>query len=176
MLTLQKLFLIYWWGVCMKCDELMEEYLHIERYERLPLHMAFHLLHCKKCRDNIRNMTLATHFSYNKIMQRPTKTNTLYIRTMQQIMATSTKKVIKKSNFTFLILTLWSIIGTTMLAIFLVVPSTKIGIKAIQAFGSRFTLQFLFTVVSFLTICTIIFIANNLRFLVKTFRLATSKA
>lgn len=160
----------------MKCNEIMEEYLHVERYERLPLHIVFHLLHCKKCRNNIRCMTVATHFSSNKIMKRAVKTNPLYIRTMQQIMAINNENAIKKSKFTFLILSLWAVIGTLMLAIFLVVPSTKLGLIFMQAFGSRFTLQFLFTVVSFLTTCTIIFIANNLKFFVKTFKLATSKA
>ena len=160
----------------MKCNELMEEYLHIERYERLPFHMFFHLLHCKNCRDNIRNMTLATHFSYDRVMQKTSKTNLLYIRTMQQIMPSKNKQAIKKTNFSILIFSLWGIIGSAMLTIFLVVPSTRIGIRFMQFFGSYFTLQFLFTVVSFLTICTIIFIANNLNFFVKTFKLASSKA
>lgn len=160
----------------MKCNELMEEYLHIERYERLPLHMVLHLLHCKKCRDNVRNMTLAMHFSSNKVMQRASKTNPLYLKTMQQIRLTKNEKSIKSSNFSIFIFSLWGVIGTAMLAIFLIIPSTKIGIKFMQVFGSHFTLQFLFTIVSFLTICTIIFIANNLKLFVKTFKLASSKA
>lgn len=159
----------------MKCNEVMEEYLHVERYERLPLNIAFHILHCKKCRDNIRNMTLATHFSSNKIMRRSSKTNPLYIKTMQQIMVANSEQTIKKSNFAFFIFSLWGVIGTAMLAIFLVIPSTKTGIKFMQTFGNHFALQFLFTVVFFLTICTIIFIANNLKLLVKTFKLASSK-
>lgn len=160
----------------MKCDALMEEYLHIERYERLPLHMVFHLLHCKKCRNTIKRMTLATHFNSDRIMQKASKTNPLYIKTMQQIMASKAEKSIKKSSFNFFVLSLWAIVGSLMLAIFLVVPSTKIGIRFMQSFGSNFTLQFLFTTVSFLTSCTIIFIANNLKLLAKTFKLATSKA
>ena len=159
----------------MKCNKIMEEYLHVERYERLPLHIIFHILHCKKCRDSIRKMTIATHFNSNKIMKKASKTNSLYIKTMQQIVASKNRKPIKKLNFSFLIFSLWGVIGSAMLAIFLIVPSTKIGISFMQTFGSHFTLQFLFTVVSFLTICTIIFIANNLKLLVKTFKLASSK-
>lgn len=160
----------------MKCNELMEEYLHIERYEKLPIHMFFHLLHCKKCRDNVRSMTLAMHFNSDEIMRTVSKTNPLYIRTMQQIISKKCEKNIKKSKFAFFILSLWGVMGSAMLAIFLVIPSTKIGIKFIQSFGSYFTLQFLFTIISFLTICTIIFIANNINLLVKTFKLASSKA
>ena len=159
----------------MKCDEIMEEYLRIERYERLPLRMVFHLLYCKKCRDNIKVMTLATHFSSDKIMRKASKTNLLYMKTMQQIMESGNVPLVKKSSFALLSLSLWGVIGSAMLAIFLVIPSTKIGIRFIEAFGNYFTLQFLFTVVSFLTICTIIFIARNLNFFVKIFKLASSK-
>lgn len=159
----------------MKCDEIMEEYLRVERYERLPLRMVFHLLYCKKCRDNIKAMTLATHFSSDKIMRKASKTNLLYMKTMQQIMESGNVPLVKKSSFALLSLSLWGVIGSAMLAIFLVIPSTKIGIRFIETFGNYFTLQFLFTVVSFLTICTIIFIARNLNFFVKTFKLASSK-
>ena len=159
----------------MKCNELMEEYLNTERYEKLSTQMIFHLLHCKKCRDNVRAMTLATHFTDNKIMRKASKTNPLYIKTMQKIIATKQEVTMNKSKFAILILSLWGVVGSAMLAIFLVIPSSKIGIKFIQSFGSHFTLQFLFTVVFFLTSCTIIFIANNINLLVKTFKLASSK-
>ena len=160
----------------MKCDELMEEYIRIERYQRLPISMIFHLLRCKKCRDNIRAMTLATHFTSSRMMKKANKNDPLYIKTMQQIMANKSVQPKKRSGFAFFVLSLWGVIGSAMLAVFLVIPSTKIGIRFIQAFGSYFTLQFLFTTVSFLTICTIIFIARNLNFFVRTFRLANPKA
>ncbi|MGP1437740.1 MAG: hypothetical protein ACTTKH_01560 [Treponema sp.] len=161
----------------MKCNDLMEEYIHIERYERLPFHMAFHLLYCKKCRETVKNMTLATHFTSEKIRSKASKNNPIYMNTMQRIMAS--QNIVqhkKKPFFSLLILSIWSVIGSSMLAIFLVIPSTKLGIRFMQVFGSYFTLQFLFTVVSFLTICTIIFIARNLNFFVETFKLANPKA
>ena len=109
-------------------------------------------------------------------MKKANKNDPLYIKTMQQIMANKSVQPKKRSGFAFFVLSLWGVIGSAMLAVFLVIPSTKIGIRFIQAFGSYFTLQFLFTTVSFLTICTIIFIARNLNFFVRTFRLANPKA
>ncbi len=42
-----------------KCDSMMELYFSLDNHSRLPLRLSMHLLTCKKCRSEVRSMTLA---------------------------------------------------------------------------------------------------------------------
>lgn len=42
-----------------KCEEMMNEYLMLDKGEKVPLHLTMHILGCKKCRGQIKLMKKA---------------------------------------------------------------------------------------------------------------------
>ena len=42
-----------------KCEFYMDEFLKLDKNDRLPLSLTIHLLLCKECRTIVRNLTLA---------------------------------------------------------------------------------------------------------------------
>ena len=160
----------------MKCEQFMDECIKVERRERFPVKMFFHVLCCKKCRDNVRLISGATHFYNNKIMKCADKTNALYLKTMQNIyvlenIGVPKKKVAKKSIFSFLVFLMWCVIGMLSLFTYVFLPSTNFGMPCVEVFGPYFKLQFFVILSLFCTSYTIIFIARNLDFISKTLRL-----
>jgi|GEM_PF-1079676 len=161
----------------MKCEEFMDECIKVERRERFPIKMFFHVLCCKKCRDNVRLISGATHVYNDKIMKCADKSSALYLKTMQSIYAVenigiSKKKMAKKSIFSFLVFFMWCIIGMLSLFTYLFLPSTNVGILCVEVFGPDFKLQFFIMLSLFCTSYTIIFIARNLDFISKTLKLS----
>lgn len=161
----------------MKCEQFMNECIKVERRERFPLKMFFHILHCKNCRDNLRLITGATHFYNDKIMRRASKHSMVYLETMQSICAkenigVSKKKPSKRSVFSFLVFFMWCFIGMLSLFTYVFLPSTNFGMPCVEVFGSYFKLQFFVMLALFCTIYTIIFIARNLDFISKTLKLS----
>ena len=41
------------------CEERMNEFLMLDKNERIPLRVTLHLLKCAKCRSEVRLMTMA---------------------------------------------------------------------------------------------------------------------
>lgn len=164
----------------MKCQEFMTRYIQVERYEKLPLCLLPHFLYCKNCREKVRLMTVATHFSYSKIHKKVETNNALYLRTMEHIfqaedIAVPSKKkqpFCKSLAFSFLTLSSWCIIGMFSLFAYIFLPSTKAGASLMKGFGHYFSLQFFIIIGLFFTAYTIVFIARNLELLSKAFRLA----
>lgn len=164
----------------MKCQDFMTKYMQVERYERLPLCLLPHFFYCKKCRENVRMMTVANHFSYSKINKKVERDNALYLRTMncilqaENIAVQSKKKQPFCKSFAFSCLTLssWCIFGMFSLFAYIFLPSTKAGASIMSGFGHYFSLQFFIMIGLFFTAYTIIFIARNIEILSKAFRLA----
>lgn len=42
-----------------KCEEIMNEYLMLDKGEKVPLHLTLHILGCRKCRQQIKMLKLA---------------------------------------------------------------------------------------------------------------------
>ncbi len=160
----------------MKCEDVMRSCEKAERYERLSFGVAAHLLYCKKCRENVRNMMSSLYFYHPKVRSYVDKNDALYVRTMSKIF--SSKNIAYQASlkrgkrFSIFVLILWCIIGAFSLFAYIFLPATKMGFPFIAAFGSVFKLQFFFILSLFFTTYTIIFIARNIEFLVKTLRVA----
>lgn len=45
------------------CDKMMDEFLMLDKHERIPLDVTLHLLKCKKCRTQIRYLSKAEKFA-----------------------------------------------------------------------------------------------------------------
>ncbi len=164
----------------MKCKDFMTQYMQVERYEKLPLVLLPHFLSCKKCRESVRLMTRATHFSYPKLHKRVTMNNSLYLKTMQNIFDAENIAIANKekqpfylrSMFAFFTFSSWCVIGMFSLFAYVFLPSTKAGTSIVNGFGQYFSLQFFIIIALFFTAYTIIFIARNIELLSKTFKLA----
>lgn len=163
----------------MKCQEFMTRYIQVERYERLPLALLPHFLWCKKCRENVRLMTRATHFAHPKIYNKTERKDLLYLKTMACIFNAENIAVAKKEKqpfskslaFAFLTFSSWCMIGMLSLFAYVFLPSTQAGSSIMNGFGHYFSLQFFIMISLFFTAYTIVFIARNLELLSKAFRL-----
>ena len=49
------------------CEKRMDEFLSLDKYERIPLKVTLHLLTCKKCRSQTRHLTLAERYASEPI-------------------------------------------------------------------------------------------------------------
>lgn len=163
----------------MNCQEFMTQYMQVERHERLPLVLLPHFLACKKCRNNVRLMTRATHFSQN-VHRRIARDNSLYLKTMQNIfacenvvdVATQKQPFCKSLAFACLTLCSWCIIGMFSLFAYIFLPATQADYSIMRGFGHYFSLQFFIIIGLFFTAYTIAFIARNIELLSKAFRLS----
>lgn len=45
------------------CEKTMDEFLALDKYERIPLGVTLHLLKCKKCRTQVHYLTLAERYA-----------------------------------------------------------------------------------------------------------------
>ena len=46
-----------------KCDKMMDKFLMLDKQERIPLDVTFHLLQCKKCRTQVRYLSKAEKYA-----------------------------------------------------------------------------------------------------------------
>ena len=46
-----------------KCDKMMDKFLMLDKQERIPLDVTFHLLKCKKCRTQVRYLSKAEKYA-----------------------------------------------------------------------------------------------------------------
>lgn len=46
-----------------KCENIMEEFMMLDKNERLPLKLTLHLLACKECRTQVRYLSLAEKYA-----------------------------------------------------------------------------------------------------------------
>lgn len=49
------------------CEKRMDEFLSLDKYERIPLKVTLHLLTCKRCRSQARHLTLAERYASEPI-------------------------------------------------------------------------------------------------------------
>ena len=53
------------------CEKNMDAFLSLDKYERIPLGVTLHLLTCKKCRTQVRYLTLAEKYASEPIRATP---------------------------------------------------------------------------------------------------------
>lgn len=50
-----------------KCEKIMDEFLSLDKYERIPLRITLHLLTCRECRSQVHYLTLAEKYASSPI-------------------------------------------------------------------------------------------------------------
>lgn len=160
----------------MNCCKVMNTYLLLDKYEKVPFSITMHLLYCKKCRTLVRNMTIASENTPVEMQETMPGNNLLFIKTMQQI---GLESCIEKNNsvkkFKNVSLLPWIAGGILIVTGFVFMPLTTVGRWTEKSFGKIFTYPFVLLALLFFVAYIFIFIDKNLDFFVKKFDLPNSK-
>jgi hypothetical protein len=78
-----------------KCNRIMNQYLELDCDERVPAHITFHLIFCKKCRRQVRLLTLAKKAVSGPLTVPVPLTDTTIENVMRQINPKMSEKTLK---------------------------------------------------------------------------------
>ena len=139
-----------------KCNAVMEEYMNLDKGERIPLGITLHLLACKHCRSQVRLLRRAERSSVPDSCKQTALDDAAILAVMNKI---SGNKSGKKNPISF---SKWIIGGAAMVALF-------ITFSVFEKPGSNHTL----TVYTYIELAALItaycalFIRSNMDFFVK---------
>ena len=97
-----------------KCNAVMEEYLNLDKGERIPLGITLHLLACKNCRNQVRLLRSAERSSVPDSCKQTALDDQAILAVMKKISAN--KNDSKKNPIS---LSKWIIGGAAMVALFI---------------------------------------------------------
>lgn len=138
------------------CNKIMNDFLAMDKGERLSINMTMHLLSCNKCRMQVRAMTQAQNITIKAIKQEANmvKLDTNYILQKSNIIHTNTTSPIKISN--------WVTSGVLMIILmlsFTLITMTNCASGLMVAFYLMFALA--------ITIYCAMFVGCNMDFFIK---------
>lgn len=96
------------------CNAVMEEYLSLDKGERVPLKITLHLLSCKKCREQTRLLKTAERSSAPNPLKQTALNDASILSVMNKIAAQS------KGKKNPISLSKWIVGGVAMVALFIV--------------------------------------------------------
>lgn len=142
----------------MNCEQYMEQYLALDKGQRVPLSLSVHLLSCRKCREEIRGLVRA-----EKIASAPVKAPVnLEADSIRRVIdSIDTTYAAKKKNYPMVN---WIIAGVVLVGALIVFAVLLNPAKVLS-----FTLSMIFALL--ITGWVMAFVATNLDFFVKRVRI-----
>lgn len=155
----------------MNCEKAFDNYLLLDKNERVPLLITLHLLRCPSCRTGVRLMTRSEKILATPITaEQPVCTDDPIIaEALARIAASGLNYTIIEKPEHQVSLFRWMISGIALVAGFAVVPTSTIGIWSSQYFGATFMIPFYLICGLTITAYCGMFIGTNIDFFVKKF-------
>lgn len=141
-----------------KCNTIMDEYLMLDKGERVPLHITLHLITCKECRKQIKLLRLAEKAAAAPIQIPVPVTDSTILNIMKEI-SPEYETEAEKNPIT---LTKWIAGGIIMIALmmtFSFLPKTFIN--------TELTVSFYLLFAAVITTYCATFVGSNMDFFVK---------
>lgn len=129
------------------CEKTMENFLLLDKYERLPLGVTLHLLKCKKCRTQVHYLTLAEKYAAEPL--RPM--NSMNIKNLLNNMSTKPVSMGK-----------WIVAGILMI---LMLVTFGLFLNKIDRTSFAITFNVMFGVL--VTVYCALFVSTNIDFFIK---------
>lgn len=164
----------------MTCEKAFDRYLSLDRNERVPLGVTFHLLACSSCRTSVRRLTRA-----ERMLSRPLVVRTAPSSFFAPASAVSIEPSVEalmsrilSEDHVFaplcpseprISLYRWVIVGLALVAGFAIVPFSSIGAWTRVVFGNSFLIPFYLLCGVAVTIYGGLFVGTNIDFFVKKF-------
>lgn len=158
----------------MNCHKAFEQYLLLDKVERVPLGVTVHLLFCPVCRTSVRKLTLAEQvlaapLALQSVLPDIVVVDPVVAAALLQIRASGLAWPDSDVNDQHVSLFRWIISGVVLAAGFAIIPFSAIGSWSGLVFGPSF-------IVPLYLLCGIavtgwcgIFIGSNIDFFVKKF-------
>lgn len=143
-----------------KCKEIMDQFLLLDKNQKIPLKITLHLLACKECRTQVRLCTLAERASAKSLNEKSPLNNDTLISIMSKI----SPKTMKQEKVKHVSLVHWIIIGLVML-----VAMLFYGIQTVSLNSSIIVLPFYLCFAGIVCVYCALFVGSNLDFFVKLF-------
>ena len=140
------------------CESYMDQFLMLERNEKLPFKMSWHFLTCKECRTKIRMLTKADKACRKNINKKTSVDDPTIQAIIDRVNIEHAENKLKPFSFRP-----WIICGILMLAFLLCFPAANIDAS------SKLSLYFYIVFAAFITGYCTAFIAGNIDFFVKKF-------
>lgn len=144
-----------------KCAKVMDDFLLLDKNQKLPFRITWHLLTCKKCRTQVRLCTLAEKASSKPLNASLPLDNDTLVAIMAQIDSKYERKVEKIKHVS---LRHWIIIGLIML-----VAMLFYGIQTVSLNSTVLVIPFYLCFAGIVCVYCALFVGSNLDFFVKLF-------
>lgn len=142
------------------CEKTMDKFLELDKNQKIPFKITWHLLRCKECRTQVRLCTIA-----EKIASKPLNaTLPLDNETLMSIMEKVDSKYGENKKIKKVSLVHWIVIG-----IFMLIALLFYGIQTVSLNSTFFVVPFYLCFAVIVTVYCALFIGSNLDFFVKKF-------
>ncbi len=138
------------------CNEVMEEYLSLDKGERIPLGITLHLLACKRCRSQVRLLRSAERSSAPDSCKMAALDDAAILAVMNKI---TTKSGVEKNPISF---SKWIVGGIAMVLLFI-----TFSVLAKPGSNHFITVYTYIELAALITAYCALFIRSNMDFFVK---------
>ena len=157
----------------MKCEKAFDDYLSLDKDERIPLSVTLHLVVCPVCRTGIRKLSraeklLASPFATSSIAA-PAVSDPVVAAAMARIISSGLAYPDVHADEQQISLFRWFAAGIVLAAGFAVIPFTSIGAWSKLVFGTSFSVPFYLLCGIAVTVYCGLFVGTNIDFFVKKF-------
>lgn len=156
----------------MTCEKAFDDYLTLDKGERIPLSLTQHLLVCPACRTGVRKLTRAERVLASPLALAPTgaaEVNPVVAAAMARIVSSGLSYRPVHDDECQITLVRWFIAGVALAAGFAVIPFTSVGEWSKLVFGTAFSVPFYLVCGIAVTVYGGLFIGTNIDFFVKKF-------
>lgn len=150
-----------------KCDKIMDSFLELDKNQKIPFRITWHLLTCKKCRTQVRLCTLAEKASAKPLNASLPLDNQTLISIMNQI---DSKYITKSNKVKHVSFFNWIVIGILMLVALLTYGISTEGLSA-----TIWVVPFYLFFAGTICVYCALFVGSNLDFFVKKFNTIPKK-
>ncbi|WP_156144673.1 hypothetical protein [Treponema phagedenis] len=161
---------LLFFNYAMTCEKIIDTYLKLDKYERVPIGITLHLLRCRSCRETVKKLS-KVYTQHRKKEKNPSPE--LVEDIMQNIYQLSEKPVQTETLSDAKIL-LWMLTGLLIVIGFIILPFTEIGQWGINHLGIAFIIPFALICAISVSAFYAVFVGKNIDFFVKQFDLPTS--
>lgn len=130
-----------------KCDFILNQYLMLDKNERVPLRLSLHLLFCKKCRNQIKML----RFAEKKIASPLSMPSPVTDETIQKIMDSVSPEMYKKMQKKPVPLVSW-IIGGIVLIFLPLISIRSISLMNSRTLSMTYALLIAFCITAYCTV------------------------
>lgn len=142
----------------MDCEQFMNAFLALDKEEKMPLKMTIHLLKCRKCRTEVRQLTLAEKEAAKPLKIKVSQKNPILVSVMAKI----NPNWVPEKERQAVTLAGWISVGVSMILLMMFFGIYSASMRS-QMLSVAFYLVFAGCVISY----GALFIINNMDFFVK---------